>query len=186
MQPLNPTETLTMFQLKSTLVATALTIASIGAFAQAASAPATGNCAGNSRPTVTLTCPTSVVYGEPIVFTADGTMLIGSLQDVTVTKGGAILGGMHLPGPLALLRAQPDGRVQFAHAPRRTEPYVLATEEPRFALVAVDHRVDRGTASHPPSRHGLRPGRRGHPRARHAVLLRHPATQSGWRRDGPG
>jgi len=39
MEPLNPTETLTMFQLKSTLVATALTIASIGAFAQAASAP---------------------------------------------------------------------------------------------------------------------------------------------------
>ena len=37
------------------------------------SAEATANCSGNSRPSVTLACPTIVVYGEPVGFTALGT-----------------------------------------------------------------------------------------------------------------
>ena len=39
---------------------------------KASSAAATGNCDGNSRPQVELSCPTSVLYGEPISFTAIG------------------------------------------------------------------------------------------------------------------
>jgi len=39
----------------------------------AASAEATGNCSGNSRPQVALTCPKPVFYGEPTTFTATGT-----------------------------------------------------------------------------------------------------------------
>lgn len=62
----------------------------------AVSAPATGDCGGNHRPTVTLTCPDNLVFGEPSVFTAtasdadaDDTLTLSWSVDGTVVDGQA-------------------------------------------------------------------------------------------------
>jgi hypothetical protein len=47
---------------------------------------------------------------QRVDFAADGSVLVGSLQDITVVRGGSVAGGLHLPGALALLEARTDGR----------------------------------------------------------------------------
>lgn len=44
-----------------------------------------------------------------VSFASDGSVLVGSLEDVTVVRKGAVAGGLHLPGSLALLEPRADG-----------------------------------------------------------------------------
>jgi DNA-binding beta-propeller fold protein YncE len=54
---------------------------------------------------------------QRLAFASDGSVLVGSLQDVTVVRAdGSVAGGLHLPGPLALLEARGDGKVLVLHS----------------------------------------------------------------------
>lgn len=76
---------------------------------KAASASATGNCDGNSRPTVKLACPTAVFYGEPIVFTATGTDDDGDPLTYVWSVNGETVAGES--GASATLTVEPGDRV---------------------------------------------------------------------------
>ena len=67
----------------------------------AVSSPAAGNCAGSNRPTVSLTCPAEIVFGEPTDFAAVGTDLDGDKLTYEWKVNGKVVTGR--TGPSAAL-----------------------------------------------------------------------------------